>query len=77
MPNGTLAKYVNNKPSADRVGLVSPSVGRTACLITLSPKLLDVAEGLNYLHANYTIRGDLKGVRNVSRSFRAALITFG
>jgi len=37
---------------------------------------LDVAEGLNYLHANYTIHGDLKGVGNFSVSFRAALTTF-
>ena len=25
------------------------------------PKLLDVAEGLNYLHTSHTIHGDLKG----------------
>jgi hypothetical protein len=27
-----------------------------------APQILDVAEGLNYLHASYTIHGDLKGV---------------
>ena len=27
------------------------------------PKLLDVAEGLNYLHTSHTIHGDLKGAR--------------
>ena len=36
-----------------------------------------MAEGLNYLHANYTIHGDLKGAGNFSASFRAALTTFG
>jgi len=35
MPNGTLTKYVNNKPSADRVGLVSLSSGMTTRMITL------------------------------------------
>ena len=30
------------------------------------PQLLDVAEGLNFLHASYTIHGDLKGVRPLS-----------
>ena len=36
-----------------------------------------MAEGLNYLHANYTIHGDLKGVCRFSLSLQAALITFG
>ena len=32
------------------------------------PKLLDVAEGLNYLHTSYTIHGDLKGAGVLYRS---------
>ena len=41
------------------------------------PKLLDVAEGLNYLHTNHTVHGDLKGVSGFSGSSRAALTTLG
>jgi len=35
---------------------------------TVSYKLLDVAEGLNYLHMSYTMHGDLKGVGARSES---------
>jgi serine/threonine protein kinase len=38
---------------------------------------LDVAEGLNYLHASYTIHGDLKGVGAHSGSSRETLLTPG
>ena len=34
-----------------------------------------MAEGLNYLHANYTIHGDLKGVGVFPRQFPSALTT--
>jgi len=36
-----------------------------------------VAEGLNYLHTNHTIHGDLKGAGVFPRSSQAALITVG
>lgn len=36
-----------------------------------------MAEGLNYLHANYTIHGDLKGVSTFFSSLQPALITLG
>ena len=39
--------------------------------------MLDVAEGLKYLHENHTVHGDLKGAGNLSTSFQSTLITFG
>ena len=39
-------------------------------------KLLDVAEGLAYLHVKHTIHGDLKGVSASSESPSAVLISF-
>jgi hypothetical protein len=39
------------------------------------PELLDVAKGLNYLHANRTTHGDLNGAGIFFRPFRVSLIT--
>ena len=36
-----------------------------------------MAEGLNFLHASYTIHGDLKGVSSLSRSSHVTLLTLG
>ena len=62
MPNGTLTQYLGKNRDASRVDLVSFSLPITALLVTLSSKLLDVAEGLAYLHAKHATHGDLKGV---------------
>jgi serine/threonine protein kinase len=74
MPNGTLREYITKNPGADRVGLVSiSSITRTRLKIFY--KLLDVAEGLNYLHAKYTTHGDLKGAGSHSTSLLTASMT--
>ena len=39
-------------------------------------KLLDVAEGLDYLHANHAVHGNLEGVDISIWSPRAPLVTF-
>ena len=62
MPNGTLTEYLSQNPGASRVDLVGFSLVITALLVLISSKLLDVAEGLAYLHAKHTTHGDLKGV---------------
>jgi len=36
-----------------------------------------VAQGLNYLHANYTVHGDLKGAGSLCMLLQAALTPFG
>ena len=46
------------------------------CTTRLPPyQLSDVAEGLNYLHYCNVIHGDLKGVRDYSRSHFATVLT--
>ena len=62
MPNGTLIEYLGKNPGANRVDLVSFSPVITASLVPFSPKLLDIAEGMAYLHAKHATHGDLKGV---------------
>ena len=62
MPNGTITEYVKAKPHVNRISLVRmpPTAVRSS---KLNPfKLLDVAEGLNYLHTCHMVHGDLKGV---------------
>ena len=68
MPNGTLTQYLSQNPCVNRVDLVSCSPVVTALLDQFSSKLLDVAEGLAYLHSKYTTHGDLKGVGHTSLS---------
>ena len=77
MPNGTLTNYVKKNPSADRVALVSFSFAIRLDRCRRRPKLLDVAEGLNYLHMSYTIHGDLKGAGARSGPNEATLLTLG
>ena len=62
MPKGTLTEYLGQNPGVNRVDLVSSSLVITALLVQFSSKLLDIAEGLAYLHAEHTTHGDLKGV---------------
>lgn len=61
MSNGTLTEYISKNPDADRIVLVSLLSAVRLGRYRRCPKLLDVAEGLNYLHTSYTIHGDLKG----------------
>jgi len=75
MPNGILTKYVEKNPNANRIGLVSISSRIALNQSRHLPQLLDVAEGLNYLHANHTIHADLKGVGSFSLSSQTAIIT--
>ena len=75
MPNRDLTEYLRKNPGANRIALVSPPV-ITAISIPIIRKLLDVAEGLAYLHGKHTIYGDLNGVSASSESPLAVLIFF-
>ena len=62
MSNGTLIEFIEKNSSVNRINLVSSP--RQLCLVDniILSKLLDVAKGLEYLHANNTVHGNLKGV---------------
>jgi serine/threonine protein kinase len=77
MPNGTLTNYVTKNPGAKRIDLVSLFSAIGLDRYPYRPKLLDVAEGLNYLHTSYTIHGDLKGAGALSGSCQVTLLTPG
>ena len=67
MPNGTITEYVNKNPKANRIALASLSLTITTYAAdgAIFLKLLDVAEGLAYLHGMRIAHADLKGVGNL------------
>ena len=66
MGNGNINEFVKAYPDADRLGLVSFPLKvllSHSLLITTRPvQLRDVGRGLEYLHGQGMIHGDLKGV---------------
>jgi serine/threonine protein kinase len=75
MPNGTLTQYLAKNPGVNRVDLVSFPLMVTTLLVPFSSKLLDVAEGLAYLHSKHATHGDLKGVGTHSQPPLASILT--
>lgn len=64
MENGNLSVYLSHNPNAPRLPLVK-SYKLVSRVMTDSHQLLDVATGLEYLHAMQPtiVHGDLKSVR--------------
>ena len=80
MPKGALVEHLEETPEANRIGLVSSfsSLSVLPIMITLSPlKLLDIAEGLNYLHGSQVAHGKLSEVSILFGSLRVLVMTFG
>ena len=76
MPNGTLTDYLSKNPGASRIVLVSHRSHNHRFTDAIVSKLLDVAEGLAYLHARPATHGDLKGVSASPGSLLDVSVTF-
>jgi len=62
-----LKEYIIRHPDTDRLGLVGvPFYCVGSCSRPF--QLTGIADGLNYLHSRNVVHGDLKGVRNCSKS---------
>ena len=57
-----LMEYINDHPGANRLGLVCTLLHLMVNALTAS-KLSGIASGLEYLHSNDVVHGDLRGVR--------------
>lgn len=62
MDPGTLSRFVLNNVDVDVDELVSLFAAPTTLFLTRA-KLYGVAEGIQYLHEERVVHGDLRGVR--------------
>ena len=65
MSGGELRKHLEEHRDVDLVNLVGPILTHFH-IASPSFQLLDIAEGLAYLHSSDIIHGDLKGVRVIT-----------
>lgn len=68
MENGNMLEYLRTKEQVDRVGLVSLPVSwwhlNNSQGFIADVQLIGITRGLQHLHFNHLIHGDLKGVSN-------------
>lgn len=66
MPNGSINAYLKASPSSNRPRLVSmplPNLLWHRWVLTRSgTQLVEIAQGLEYLHSNGVLHGNVKGV---------------
>lgn len=62
MQHGNIICYINSHPEVNRPRFVSITCLRSYAANNCEIKSSDVASGLDYLHANELVHGDLKGV---------------
>lgn len=64
MANGSILAYVTKHPGANRLELVRPTHRQPDSALT-GLQLIGITRGLDYLHSNEVVHGDLKSVRGV------------
>jgi hypothetical protein len=64
---GFLERQKDSLSSQDKFSLVSPFLSIFECLLTFKRKLNDIALGLQYLHNESVVHGDLTGVWTAAR----------
>ena len=62
MSGGDLTAHIKSNPQTNRISLVSPPLTPSRNAALAFQQLVDVAEGVNYLHKCDVVHGDLKGV---------------
>ena len=67
MSGGNLGEYIKNNSDVNRLKLVGAPLSRLSRAYSRC-QLSDVAKGLRYLHSCNVVHGDLKGVRDRSKS---------
>ena len=68
MSQGNVRRYVRSNPGSNPFKLVNKLFlyQFQYAKYTISPQIVDVTKGLQYLHLNRVVHGDLKGVREHS-----------
>lgn len=63
MENGNVLEYTRKHPEVNRMSLVSPTLLlRKKMNVHLALQLVDVAQGLRYLHRVDQVHGNIRGV---------------